>query len=150
MMTQSFQALKNKEQSKGAETEEVSPTKLNDNQSSSKLEKLSKLSQEFESKDLYSEKVHEKLSETVNSVMKDAFCNSPSKELMKKYLKPENCEWVRAPLLNPELYNSDSLPEDFKSNDKLLYKNQKLLTKGMIPIIQIMNKCLERSDTGGL
>ena len=101
-------------------------------------------------KNLYSEKVHEKLSVTVNSWMKAAFSNSASKELMKKYLKPENCELVRAPLLNPEVDNSDSRPEDFKSNDKLIYKNQKLLTKCMIPIIQIMNKCLERSDTGDI
>ena len=65
---------------------------------------------------------------------------------MNKYLKPENCDWIRTPLLNPELWNSDCLSDDFKNNEKLLNKNQKLMTKIMIPIVQIINKCLDKSD----
>ena len=31
-----------------------------------------------------------------------------------------------------------------KANDKLLHKNQKLVTKAMLQIIQIMNQCIEK------
>ena len=49
-------------------------------------------------------------------------------------------------MLNPELWNSDCLSDDFEHNNKLLYKNQKLMTKSMIPVVQIMNKCLDKID----
>ena len=28
-----------------------------------------------------------------------------------------------------------------------MYKNQKLITKAMVPIVQIMNSCLEKNDS---
>ena len=59
-------------------------------QSTSNLDKLSKLTQEFEC----SEKINEKLAESVNSGMKATFSSSASIELMNKHLNPENCEWV--------------------------------------------------------
>ena len=46
---------------------------------------------------------------------------------MNKYIKPENCDWIQTPLLNPEQWNSDCLSDDFKNNEKLLNKNQKLM-----------------------
>ena len=112
----------------------------------SKMDKLSKMATEFEATDSYGEKINEDLAKTVNSGMKATFSASASRDLMNKYLKPENCDWIRTPLLNPELWNSDCLSDDFKNNEKLLYKNQKLMTKSMIPIVQIMNKCLDKSD----
>ena len=50
--------------------------------------------------------------------MKATFSASASQDLMNKNLKPENCDWIRTPLLNPELWNSDCLTDDFTNNDK--------------------------------
>ena len=50
------------------------------------------------------------------------------------------------PLINAEIWNSESLQETYKSNDKLFYKNQMLITKAMIPIIHIMNNCIEKKS----
>ena len=88
----------------------------------SKMDKLSKIAKEFEATDSHCEKINENLAKTVNSGMKATFSVSASRDLMNKYLKPENCDWIRTPLLNPELWNSDCLSDNFKNNDKLLYK----------------------------
>lgn len=113
---------------------------------SSNLDKLDKLSQEFECKEAYGPKVNEKLARTVNMGLKSNFSASTCKELSGKYKTPENCEWVRVPLINNEIWSSDSLQENYKTNDKLFYKNQSLITKAMIPIIQIMNNCIEKKN----
>ena len=112
----------------------------------SKLDKLDQLSQDFEEKESFGEKINDKLAKTVNSGMKALFSKNNANELSKKYNTPENCEWVRVPLINPELWNSDGLSDSYKASDKLLYKNQKLVTKAMLPIIQIMNQCIEKDS----
>ena len=50
------------------------------------------------------------------------------------------------PLINSEIWSSDSLQESYKTNDKLFYKNQSLITKTMIPVIQIMKNCKEKKN----
>ena len=78
--------------------------------------------------------------------MRALFSKNNANELSKKYNTPENCAWVRVPLINPELWSSDGLEDNCKASDKLLYKNQKLVTKAMLPIIQIMNQCFEKDS----
>ena len=82
----------------------------------------------------------------MNSGMKALFSKNNANKLSKKYNTPENCEWVRVTLINPELWSSDGLADSYKASDKLLYKNQKLVTKAMLPIIQIMNQCIEKDS----
>ena len=60
---------------------------------------------------------------------------------------PKNCEFLRVPLINSKLWNSESLQDSYRDNDKLMYKNQKLITKPILPIVQIMNSCLEKNDS---
>ena len=78
--------------------------------------------------------------------MQASFSNWASKALLNKYNTPENWEWVRVLLITSELWNSDSLEEEYRNNDKLLFKNQKLVTKAMLPMIQIMDKCLKQDS----
>lgn len=123
-----------------------SPPNTDTGTESTNLDKLDKLSQEFEAKDSYGPKVNEKLAKTVNLGLKSNFLASTCKELSGKYKTPENCEWARVPLINSEIWSSDSLQESYKTNDKLFYKNQSLITKAMIPVIQIMNNCKEKKN----
>ena len=113
----------------------------------SNIEKLNKLSSDFEAKEVYGPKVHDNLANMVNLGMKASFSNTATKDLMSKYQVPQNCEFLRVPLINPELWNSESLQDSYRDNDKLMYKNQKLITKAMVPIVQIMNSCLEKNDS---
>ena len=50
------------------------------------------------------------------------------------------------PLINSELWGFESLQDSYRDNDKLMYKNQKLLTKTMVPIVQIMNSCFKNDS----
>ena len=113
----------------------------------SNIEKLNKLSSDFEAKEVYGHNVHDNLANMVNLGMKACFSNTATKDLMSKYQVPQNCEFLRVPLINPELWNSESLQDSYRDNDKLMYKNQKLITKAMVPIVQIMNACLEKNDS---
>ena len=89
-------------------------------------DKLSKMDKEFEATDSYSEKINEDLAKTISSGMKATFSASASRDLMNKYLKPENYDWIRTPLLNPELWNSDCLSDDFKNNEKFFINNEQM------------------------
>ena len=134
-MRQSFKDLKASSFNKNENSEQIS--------CSSNLDKLQKLSKDFEAKDEFSDDVHSDLATTINSGMKSNHSQSACKELMDKYLVPRNCEFIRVPLINPELWNSDNLMEPYKGNDKMLFKNQRITTKAMLPVVQIMNKCLQ-------
>ena len=134
---QAFKDLKSTSSVKAITSDPVPGT------SKQNIGKLQKLSKEFEAKDDFSEKVNSHLAETINAGIKSAHSQSACKDPMKRYLVPRNCEWVRVPLINPELWNSENFNEPYRSNDKMLFKNQKITTKAMLPIIQIMNKCLE-------
>lgn len=50
------------------------------------------------------------------------------------------------PKLNEELFFDDSIASRFKKNDSVLQKTQLLLTKGMTPLVQLMDKLLESED----
>ena len=136
-MGQSFKDLKSASSLKATTSDPIPGT------SKQNIGKLQKLSKEFEVKDDFSEKVISHLAETINAGMKSAHSQSACKDLMERYLVPRNCESVRVPLINPELWNSENLNEPDRSNDKMLFKNQKITTKAMLLIIQIMSKCLE-------
>ena len=97
----------------------------------SNIEKLNKLSSDFEAKEVYGPKVHDNLANMVSLGMKASFSNTATKDIMSKYQVPQNCEFLRVPLINPELWNSESLQDSYRDNDKLMYKKQKLITKAM-------------------
>ncbi|MEW8545906.1 MAG: hypothetical protein AB2693_20480 [Candidatus Thiodiazotropha sp.] len=82
--------------------------------SSSKLDKLDKLSQEFESKEAFGPKENDKLAKTVDIGLKSNISTTTCKELAGKYKTPENCEWVQVPLINNEIWSSDSLQDSYK------------------------------------
>ena len=69
----------------------------------SNVEKLNKLSSDFEAKEVYGPKVHDNLANMVNLGMEASFSNTATKDLMSKYQVPQNCEFLRVPLINPEL-----------------------------------------------
>ena len=92
---------------------------------------------------VYGPKVHDNLAKMVNLGTKTSFSNTAMQDFMSKYQVSQNCEFLRVPLINSELWSSESLQDNYRDNDKLMYKNQKLLIKAMVPIVQIMNFCLK-------
>ena len=88
-------------------------------------------------------KVDENLAETANKGISSNFNIKTAIEFGDNFKSPENCEFLRVPKLNEELYFEDSIANQYKKNDSILQKTQQLLTKGMIPLIQLMDKALK-------
>ena len=66
----------------------------------------------------------------------------PAKEqfltIQKKYLRPQNCEFLKALRVNPELW--DDLLDKTKAREASFQNYQKNLIKGIIPIIMLSNE----------
>ena len=109
----------------------------------SKVAKLDKL---FVDNTQQGEKVNDSLAKSVNRGISSNFSIKSALEFAEIYKSPENCEFLRVPKLNEELFFEDSIASRFKKNDSVLQKTQSLLTKGMIPLVKMMNKLMEKED----
>jgi len=69
----------------------------------------------------------------------------PAKEqfssIQKKYLRPENCEFLKAPRVNPELW--DDLLDKTKSREGSFQSFQKNIMKGVTPVVQLASKVVD-------
>ena len=86
--------------------------------------------------------MNENLAKTVNTGISHNFSIKTALEFGDNYKSPENCEFLHVPKLNEELYFKESIATRYKKSDGMLQKTQMLLTKGMIPLIQLMDKLL--------
>lgn len=100
----------------------------------------------FKDKSEQGPKVNENLAKTVNRGISHNFSIKSALEFGDNYKTPENCEFLRVPKLNEELFFEESIATRYKKNDGMLQKTQQLLTKGMIPLVQLMNKLLEKEE----
>ena len=87
-------------------------------------------------------KVNEGVAKRVNS----AKCfKRPTKEqfstIQKKYLRPENCKFLKAPQMNPELW--DDLLDRTKSREYSFQSFQKNLIKGITSVVQPASKVVD-------
>ena len=86
-------------------------------------------------------KVNEGVAKRVNS----ACTKRPAKEqfssIQKKYLRPENCDFLKAPRVNPELW--DDLQDKTKSRECSFQAFQKNLIKGSTPVVQLASKVVD-------
>lgn len=86
-------------------------------------------------------KVNEGVAKRVNS----ACTKRPAKEqfslIQNKYLRPENCDFLKAPRVNPELW--DDLQDETKSRKYSFQSFQKNLIKGTTPEMQLAGKVVD-------
>ncbi|KAK2551360.1 Transposon Tf2-6 polyprotein [Acropora cervicornis] len=86
-------------------------------------------------------KVNEGVAKRVNS----ARTKRPAKEqfsfIQKKYLRPENCDFLKAPRVNPELW--DDLQDKTKSRECSFQSFRKNLIKGITPVVQLASKVVD-------
>ncbi|MEW8548292.1 MAG: hypothetical protein AB2693_32715, partial [Candidatus Thiodiazotropha sp.] len=94
-------------------------------------------------------RVNENLANAVNKGISNTFSIKSVLEFAENYKQPENCEFLRVPKLNEELYFEDSIASRFKKNDSVLQKTQLLLTKGMTPLVKLMDKLLANEEGDG-
>ncbi|XP_015771485.1 PREDICTED: uncharacterized protein LOC107349815 [Acropora digitifera] len=86
-------------------------------------------------------KINEGVAKRVNS----ACTKRPAKEqfssIQKKYLRPENCDFLKAPRVNPELW--DDLQDKTRSRDCSFQSFQKNLIKEVTPVVQLVSKVVD-------
>ena len=86
-----------------------------------------------------------KVQDGVAKRIDNACTKKPAKEqfsnIQAKYLRPENCEYLKVPRVNPELW--DDLLDKVKSRDVGFQAFQKGLIKGIVPVANLASKLVD-------
>ena len=86
-----------------------------------------------------------KVNEGVATRTNSACTKRPAKEqfssIQKKYLRPENCDFLKAPRVNPELW--DDLQDKTKSRECSFQLFQKNFIKGITLVVQLASKVVD-------
>ena len=75
-----------------------------------------------------------KLADVLERIWGKAKLGDSQKEELKNTLIPENCPFMKTPLLNPEIYNK--VNDSATSRDKGAQRKQRLLVKSTIPLVK--------------
>ena len=86
-------------------------------------------------------KVNEDVAKRVNSACTKRHAKEQFSLIQKKYLRPENCYFLKAPRVNPELW--DDLQDKNKSRECSFQSFQKNLIKGITPVLQLASKVVD-------
>ena len=90
--------------------------------------------------------MNENLAKMLNRGIGNNFSIKTALEFGDNYKSPENCEFLRVPKLNEELYFEESISTMYKKSDGMLQNTQMLLMKGMITLVQLMDKLLKSEE----
>ena len=114
---------------------------------SSNMKLLQEMGNEFDKLEAVGPKVNDTLSKVVNSGIRAQIDRNVAKELAAKYDRPENCEALKVPRVNKELWNTSSFAKQTKEMDKSFQTTQKYLNQGLVPLVMLMNKMLSTENT---
>lgn len=114
---------------------------------SSNMKLLQEMGNEFDKLEAVGPKVDDILSKVVNSGIRSQIDRSVAKEMSAKYNRPENCEAMKVPRVNKELWNTTSLAKSSKEMDKSFQTTQRYLNQGLVPLVMLMNKMLKTENT---
>ncbi|XP_063446533.1 uncharacterized protein LOC134726067 [Mytilus trossulus] len=114
----------------------------------SKMEKMKKVENILSKKPRLGSPVHDEIAKIVNQGAESAVDhkNKEVQELVDKFVRPENCEFLEVPKVNKVLWSSKETSKRLKDNDRSLQRTQGYLVKGMIPVVQLMEKSLKSSS----
>lgn len=127
------------------EQEESSKDESGKGGSNKKLQKLKNLESNFKKEKKYAEKVHEVVASTVNEGIEAIVEHKADtvQNLLKKYDRPENCKFLEVPKVNKAVWTSKQTSKELKESDRLMQRTQNYLTKGLIPLVTLMDKTLK-------
>ena len=102
---------------------------------------LSELVKEYESDDTVGENLKsEQLTKLVNKMFRCKLSEKTLKERLEKQERPANCEAAKPPKVNPGIWRR--LREFAKKRDLQFYKIQQALTKGILPLVRIVDQLM--------
>ena len=93
--------------------------------------------------------IQTQLAEIVTSMCQNGLTDKEQKEKMEALLRPENCEMLQPTRVNPMIW--DKLSPGTRSADIKIQQVQKLLVKGVIPLVNMADAVLKAlTDKGSL
>ncbi|XP_045203356.2 uncharacterized protein LOC123556590 [Mercenaria mercenaria] len=104
---------------------------------------LSDLVNDYEKKTVFGPCVNETLGKLVSNAVDNGMSEEDDKKLCEKYLVPENCQVLRVPKVNRELWNAFKLK---RAADLALQTSQKYLSLAMVPVIKSIEVLMEKGD----
>lgn len=118
---------------------------MSESLSDRRKEKLKTLEKTFGQGLNFSPAVQQELAHTINKALGSSVDhkNETVKELLNKYERPENCEFLDVPKVEKSIWTSRQTGKDLKDSDKQMQRTQLYLTKGLMPLISIMSKTFE-------
>lgn len=110
-----------------------------------KLAKLKAVESTFIKQEECGPSVHDVIASTVNNGLSSIVDHKAPEvqELVEKYKRPENCEYLQVPRVNKIIWSNKQVKKELKAGDKQLQRTQQYVTSGMIPLVKIMNKTLD-------
>ena len=108
-------------------------------------EKLKNKGKSFVKETVFGPPVENDLAETVNQGLQAQIDHRGDEiqKLLKQYERPENCSFLDVPKVEKSLWISNKTDKSVKDSDKLFQRTQMYLTKGMIPLVQVMDKSIK-------
>ena len=103
---------------------------------------LSELVKEYESDDTVGKCLeNEKLAKLVDKMFRCKLSEKNLKDRLERQERPANCTSAKPPRVNPGIWRR--LREPTKKRDLQFFKIQQALTKGILPVVRIMDKLMQ-------
>ncbi|XP_076083829.1 uncharacterized protein LOC143054695 [Mytilus galloprovincialis] len=117
---------------------EIAPTKF---------EKIKRVESVLSKKPKLGPSVHEEIAKIVNQGSESTVDHRSKEvqELLEKYVRPENCDYLEVPKVNKVLWTSKETDKRLKDSDRNFQRTQGYLVNGMIPLVLLMDKSLKSS-----
>ncbi|CAG2220300.1 unnamed protein product [Mytilus edulis] len=117
---------------------EIAPTKF---------EKIKRVESVLSKKPKLWPSIHEEIAKIVNQGSESTVDHRSKEvqELLEKYVRPENCDYLEVPKVNKVLWTSKETDKRLKDSDRNFQRTQGYLVNGMIPLVLLMDKSLKSS-----
>ena len=112
------------------------------NSGSSKVASLlSSLKKQVDTAEETSDSIGRNLADIIDAMCKNGLSETEQKDKTEKYLRPQNCEMLGVTKVNQLIW--DKLTSGTRSADVKLQNIQKLLVKGVIPLVKVADTLLQ-------
>ena len=106
---------------------------------------LSQLEKNYNLTDQEGPAINDSLAKIVKNLMSEKTDEEKLNDIKKRYLKPNNCEYLTETKVNPPIWNN--IADKARTTDIKLQKAQKALVKGITAVVNVVDKILNNSDT---
>ena len=108
-----------------------------------KVEKLKLLSKKWDTSADDGPKVNENLASITTAAIKNNFSLEVGKKLCINQKIPINCQAIKVPLINEEMWDDDVLDKQIRMRDCTFQNTQEYVGKAMVPLLHLMSSLID-------